>query len=57
VYSVYLANALCDYERGLLVFDQVERPVLSDFGLKTEEQFKALLAKAHKSFEDRKSRF
>jgi HD-like signal output (HDOD) protein len=57
VYSVYLANAICDYERGLLVFDQVERPVLSDFGLKTEEQFKALVAKAHKSFEDRKSRF
>jgi len=57
VYSVYLANALCDYERGLLVFDQLERPVLSDFGLKTEEQFKALLEKAHASFEQRKSRF
>jgi HD-like signal output (HDOD) protein len=57
VYSVYLANAMCDYERGLLVFDQVERPVLSDFGLKTEEQFKALIEKARKSFDDRKSRF
>lgn len=57
VYSVYLANALCNYERGLLAFDQVERPVLSDFGLKTEEHFKALLEKARTSFEDRKSRF
>ena len=57
VYSVYLANALCAYDRGLLVFDQLERPVLSDFGVKTEEQFKALLAKARKSFDDRKSRF
>jgi HD-like signal output (HDOD) protein len=57
VYSVYLANAMCDYERGLLVFDQLERPVMSDFGLKTEDQFKALLEKARKSFDERKSRF
>ena len=39
------------------VFDQLERPVLSDFGIKTEDEFKALLAKARKSFDDRKSRF
>ena len=57
VFSVYLANAMCDYDRGLLVFDQLERPVLSDFGMKTEDQFKALVEKARKSFDDRKSRF
>jgi HD-like signal output (HDOD) protein len=57
VFCVYLANAICDYEQGLIVYDQIERLVLADFGIRSEEQLKALATRMRSSFEERRSRF
>jgi len=57
VYCVYLANALCDWERGLITFEQMEAPVLSDFGIRTEEQCSSILERLQKSFERRTATF
>jgi putative nucleotidyltransferase with HDIG domain len=39
VYTVYLANAMCEYEVGGMTFEQFEKPVLEDFGFMSEKQF------------------
>ena len=46
VFCVYLANALCDLERELITFEQMERPVLRDFGIRNEEQCRSILGAA-----------
>jgi putative nucleotidyltransferase with HDIG domain len=56
VYCVYLANVLCDLERGLISFKQIERPVLSDFGIKTEEQLLKVAENVKASFEERQAK-
>jgi len=38
VYTVYLANALCNLETDALTFDQVSTDVLQDFGIRSEQQ-------------------
>jgi HD-like signal output (HDOD) protein len=53
VQCVYLANAFCDMERGLLTFDQMEAPVVREFGIETREQCVALMEKLRGSFEKR----
>jgi len=57
VFCVYLANAFCDLERGWITFEQVERPVLLEFGIRTEEQLKGLQERMQKSFEARAAAF
>jgi putative nucleotidyltransferase with HDIG domain len=57
VYCVYMANAFCDLERDMITFEQMERPVLSEFGIRTEEQCRTVLARLQKSFERRASTF
>jgi putative nucleotidyltransferase with HDIG domain len=57
VYCVYLANSLCDLERERVSFEQIERPVLSEFGIRTEEQCRTVLTRLEKSFERRLSTF
>ena len=51
VFCVYLANAMSDLERGYVTFAQMERPVLSDFGLDTEEKFLKVHERFRRSFE------
>ncbi len=57
IFCVYLANSLCNYEQGTIVYDQIERLVLADFSIRSEDQLKALLAKMRSAFEDRRSKF
>ena len=52
VFCVYLANAFCDLERGFITWEQVEKPVLTDFGITSEEQGRKLLASMARSFEE-----
>ncbi len=56
VYCVYLANVICDLERGLISWSQIEKPVLSDFGIRTEEQMTKLADNIRVSFEHRLAR-
>jgi len=53
VFCVYLANAFCDLERGFISFEQIEKPVLSDFGIRSEEQGRKLLVSMRRSFDER----
>ncbi len=57
VFCVYLANALCGLERDLITFEQLERPVLGDFGIRTEEQCRSILERLQKSFARRSETF
>jgi putative nucleotidyltransferase with HDIG domain len=57
VFCVYLANAFCDLERGYISFEQVERPVLLDFGIRTEDQLKNVHARIQQAFEKRAALF
>ncbi len=49
VYCVYVANAFCDLERDYLTFEQMEKPVLGDFGIRNEEQMQEDSRKAAES--------
>lgn len=40
VFCVYLANIICDYERGDVAWNQIEPLVLQDFGMLSEAQFR-----------------
>ena len=55
VFCVYLANAFCDLERGYVTFDQLELPVLLEFGIRTEEQLQGILKRVRGAF-DRQAR-
>jgi putative nucleotidyltransferase with HDIG domain len=57
VQCVYLANGFCDLERGLITFEQLEKPVLSEFGIKGEEQCTRIMERLQKSFERRVATF
>jgi putative nucleotidyltransferase with HDIG domain len=57
VHCVYIANALCDMERGFITFEQSERTVLREFGIKTRAQCQAVLARLSDSFEKRVAAF
>jgi putative nucleotidyltransferase with HDIG domain len=57
VYCVYMANALCDLERDFITFEQMERPVLGDFGIRSEEQCRRILERLQKSFAHRTATF
>lgn len=51
VFCVYLANAFSDLERGYVTFEQIETPVLLEFGIRSEEQGRAVLERLHGAFE------
>ena len=53
VFCVYLANAVCDLERGLISYEQLEKPVLGDFGIRTKEQLLEVASKLRSAFEKR----
>jgi putative nucleotidyltransferase with HDIG domain len=54
VFCVYLANAMSDLERSYVTFEQLEKPVLREFGIDTEEKLMKVLQRLRKSFEQRK---
>jgi len=51
VYCVYLANAVCDLERGMITYVQMERPVLAEFGINSRGQLLDLAQMLRKQFE------
>ncbi|HVP18465.1 MAG TPA: HDOD domain-containing protein [Spirochaetia bacterium] len=51
VFCVYLANAVCDLERRLISFDQIQKPVLLEFGIRTREHFLAVASDLKTAFE------
>jgi putative nucleotidyltransferase with HDIG domain len=57
VYSVYLANAICDLEREKMGFDQIQAFVLKDFGIETEDQLNKIQEKLARAFEDQRAKF
>ena len=57
MYSVYLANAICDMERERIGFDQIQAAVLKDFGIETEEQLTKIQEKLAQAFEDQRAKF
>jgi len=56
-FCVYLASAMSDMERRYVTFEQLEKPVLGEFGMDSEERFMKVLERLQKSFEDRKKAF
>ena len=56
VFTVYLANALCDIEKGDLGYEQLEQFVLADFNIKTRDQFNIILQRLGQAFEDEKDK-
>jgi HD-like signal output (HDOD) protein len=57
VFSVYLANALTDLERELILFEQMERLVVADFGIQSEEQLVRIQQRLAGAFDQQRSRF
>jgi len=58
VYTVYLANMICEYEQGGISYDLLNANVLLDFGLTSEAQFKKIteqFAEGFKRETDRKA--
>ena len=51
VFTVYLANALCDIERERLTYDQMEEAVLADFNISSEEQLMGVLGRLQEAFQ------
>jgi HD-like signal output (HDOD) protein len=51
VFCVYLANAVCDLERGFVSYEQIEKPVLGEFGIRTKAQFLDLASHLSEEFE------
>ncbi len=54
VYSVYLANAICDMEKGDMNFDQLNTHVLDFFQISNADQIKHIIDRLSKDFENEK---
>jgi HD-like signal output (HDOD) protein len=50
VFTVYLANMLCEYESGNVTFDQLEPQVLANFGLESKKHIDGLLERFSMGF-------
>jgi putative nucleotidyltransferase with HDIG domain len=50
VFTVYLANMLCEYESGNVTFDQLEPQVLENFGLESKKHIDGLLERFSRGF-------
>jgi len=55
VFCVYLANAVCDVERGMISFRQMDKSVLADFGIGTEERFSELATRLRETYDKRQA--
>lgn len=54
VFCVYMANAVCDLERGMITYRQLDKSVLADFGIDSEARFTEI-AKRLKDAHDRRA--
>jgi len=50
VHIVYLANMLCEYEAGYVIFEQFEADVLSKFSISSKEQLDRMIKKFSAGF-------
>jgi HD-like signal output (HDOD) protein len=50
VYTVYLANALCNMEDGQIAYEQLNEEVLKSFGITSEQQLKLIGEKLSQAF-------
>lgn len=50
VETVYLANMLCEFEVGTIIFDQIDKKTLASFGISNEKQLEILLDKFSSGF-------
>jgi putative nucleotidyltransferase with HDIG domain len=57
VFSVYLANALTDLEREMIIYEQIDRWVVADFGIQSEEQLARIQERLAGAFDQQRSRF
>ena len=51
VFTVYLANALCDIERDQLTYDQLAEGVLADFNISSKQQLMGVLGRLQDAFQ------
>ncbi len=56
VYAVYLANALCDIERQSLIYEQLDRNVLRDYKITSQQQFEQIHERFRESFKREKEK-
>ena len=56
VYTVYLANALCDLEAGAVVYEQIDDAVLKHFQIISETQLKQIHDRLQEAFVREKAR-
>jgi putative nucleotidyltransferase with HDIG domain len=52
VNTVYLANCFANVQEEKLNYEQIDHPVLGDFGITDEEHFKSILARLSKAFDE-----
>jgi putative nucleotidyltransferase with HDIG domain len=57
VFSVYLANTIADLERNRITFEQIDRSVLQDFGIRSETQVQQITQRLSAAFEAQRARF
>ncbi|WP_319475666.1 HDOD domain-containing protein [Marispirochaeta aestuarii] len=56
VYTVYLANALCGYERGDIEYDQLETEVIRDFGITSQDKLDMVQQRLSLAFDDERNK-
>jgi putative nucleotidyltransferase with HDIG domain len=56
VFCVYLANAICNIERGNISYEQIEPVVLHDFAIKDEARFRKVHRSLRYSYEKQESK-
>ncbi|GAB1482288.1 ATP-binding protein [Treponema sp.] len=56
VETVYLANMLCEFEAGNVVFDQFDKKTIASFGISTEKQVESLLDRFSSGFKQENKR-
>ncbi|MBN2353807.1 MAG: HDOD domain-containing protein [Spirochaetales bacterium] len=57
VFTVYLANAICNLEEERIVFDQIEPEALKDFGFSDEAHFTSIRERLRRAFEQNLSKY
>ncbi|MBB6482587.1 HDOD domain-containing protein [Spirochaeta isovalerica] len=56
VYTIYLANAICNLEKKEISFDQLDEKVLAFFRISNESQIKHIMTRLSKDFENERSK-
>jgi HD-like signal output (HDOD) protein len=54
VFCVYLANMMSNMEKNLVTFGQIEKPVLHDFGIDSQDHFEKVHAQFQRVYEQQR---